>query len=118
MYQIDEETGSIKLTRGDTLKFKVKAFDEYDDPVELTENDKVVFTVKRKITDDLPVIQKTGAYVVVEHADTKDLPFGGYFYDIQVTFANNEKYTIVAPTEDAMKKPEPNFTLTAEVNFE
>ncbi len=117
MYRIDEETGNIKLTRGDTLKFKVRAFDEYDDPVELTENDEVVFTVKRKITDELPVIQKTGTYIVVEHADTKDLPFGGYFYDIQVTFANGEKYTIIAP-EEGVIKPEPNFILTAEVNFE
>ena len=92
------KNGDIKLTRGDTARLTVAP--TYDDgqPYSIEKNDTVTFTVKQNYNDKSPLIEKVvvgGNKIHIEPKDTKNLPFGKYKYDVQVTKANGDNYTII-----------------------
>ena len=84
----------MKITRGDTYKFKFQRRDTNNQPI-MTISQKMWFTVKQNYYTDNIKIQKTldngieftedGYYhITIEHDDTKDLSYGDYVCDIQV----------------------------------
>lgn len=97
------ENNEIYVTRGDsgTLEIKMEKDDgeEYD-----FSNDRVVFSVKRKPCDFNPLIQKEAVdgKVKIEPDDTKNLPFGTFFYDVVLYIGegtNTETIaTVITPT--------------------
>ena len=113
MHKIDGKT--ISLTRGDTLEvqvgIKVKISDcEYQDYTP-EPGDSVRFALKHttkkrrtdgyiEFKDDEPLIEKsipTDTLVLrLNPADTKDLGFGHYKYDIEMTFADGRVDTFIA----------------------
>lgn len=97
----------IRLTRGDTAVLHVDIIND-DTPYELQPEDDVTFTMRRTTTDPDILIQKHGNPIIIEPVDTKDLKFGNYVYDIQVTFSTGIVDTIVPPT---------SFTITEEVTW-
>lgn len=104
-YEIKDET-KIYLTRGDTMRVKVdiqKDGESYT-PVD---GDVVRFALKHAtlkqdksdFTDQDPLILKTipnGTMILeLEPSDTKNLGFGLYKYDIQITFADGTVDTFI-----------------------
>ena len=108
----------IKLTRGDSAIFEITITDSEGQPYELQSGDLVEFTVKNFAIGEQPLIQKLGRTVQLRWEDTKDLPFGNYLYDVQITFANGDRDTIIAPEQDIDGVSIPNLILTKEVNWE
>ena len=99
----------ISLTRGDSLVLGItitKGDIEYT-PVE---GDVVRFALKHVIADDEPLILKTADIstmtLIIEPNDTKDLAFGTYVYDIQLTTHDGFVDTFIGPAK---------FNLTEEV---
>ena len=116
------ENGTIVLTRGDSAEFDIDIKDNTGAPYILKDGDKVQFAV-RSIEDFAeenppknPLIVKDGINVKLINDDTKNLPFGDYVYDIQVTFANGDRDTIACPKKKCGQLI-PNFILTEEVNW-
>lgn len=92
-------SGTISLTRGDTLYARVKVQNVDDDDVELSVGDSVRFALKEDydspealLTIDIPY---DTMILRIAPEDTKDLPFGDYVYDVEITFENGDVDTII-----------------------
>lgn len=103
---------SIILTRGDTFKAQITITDKDGNPYEPQLGDTVRFAMKKNYNDpdtqvlivkDIPI---ETLILTLEPADTKDLDFGTYVYDIQLTTANGDVDTFIAKA---------SLTLTEEV---
>ena len=95
------KTGEIQLTRGDTARltaFPTVGEGEEKKPYIVQEDDVLTFTVKKNYGDNEPIIEKkiTGSTMFYfEPKDTKELAFGKYKYDVQLTLPNGENYTFI-----------------------
>ena len=101
--------GEIQLTRGDTARLTVDITDSEGRAYEVKETDMLTLAVKKNYEDDLPLIKKVIIGINIFHIapeETKRLDFGKYKYDVQLTTADGDNYTIVADKV---------FTLTKEV---
>ena len=96
------DTGVIKLTRGDTARFSVGILNEISDSAYgISDNDQLTLTVKKKVKDEDALIQKTITGATLFHIkpeDTSSLSFGKYVYDVQLTTAGGDVYTVIEPT--------------------
>ena len=91
---------TISLTRGDTARITlaVKQSDgtDYD-----FSSDTVLFTVKKNVHATESILQKTvtdGA-VYIAPADTAELAYGEYAYDVQLTTQSGDVCTIISPAK-------------------
>lgn len=91
---------AISLTRGDTARISlaVKKADgtDYDFSA-----DTVLFTVKKNVHATESILQKTvtdGA-VYIAPADTAELAYGEYAYDVQLTTQSGDVCTIISPAK-------------------
>ena len=90
----------VKLTRGDTGTLKLAVKDAQDNDYDFS-SDTVVFTVKRYLTDAEPVISKkfdSDGQIAFEADDTKNLEFGDYWYDVQITTESGDVCTVIEPS--------------------
>lgn len=90
---------TITLTRGDSFAADIGMFQPNGDPYIPTEGDKVRFAMKRSIKDkdvlilkDIPIDTMK---LVLNPEDTKELEFGSYIYDIQLTKSTGEIDTFI-----------------------
>ena len=103
-YSINGNT--ITLTRGDTLRVLIEI--EVDGEVYTPQNgDSVRFALKHKtmnsdsseFTDEEPLILKDipidTMILQLDPSDTKNLGFGKYVYDVQITFADGTVCTFI-----------------------
>lgn len=103
---------SITLTRGDTFKAQISMTDKDGNPYEPKEGDAVRFAMKKSYNDpdDKVLIVKNipidTLILTLDPEDTKELPFGQYVYDIQLTTAAGEIDTFITKA---------SLTLTEEV---
>lgn len=103
MFKIYEDN-SIELIRGDSAEFDIEVIlvvDEDTDeqePYVIEAGDVLVFTVKKSPYDSAYAIQKTGDQITLDPDDTKNLPFGLYWYDVQLTHDGDVVDTIIPPT--------------------
>jgi len=90
----------ITLTRGDTCRIKLSLKDSSGNDFVPGDGDVIRFAAKRYYTDPEPVI-----YIIVPNdtlileikpEDTKNLDFGTYVYDMQITFADGTIDTFVS----------------------
>ena len=101
---------TIFLTRGDT--FKAHLTINYPDGSVYTpkEGDSIRFALKENIEDEECLILRDipidTMLLVLYPEDTKELEFGNYVYDIQLTKANGDVDTFITASK---------FKLTAEV---
>lgn len=117
MFKIQDDF--IYLTRGDTAYITL----ELEDEEKFYVGDIVTLSVKRKLKSEteyslqksMEVTEEGNSSVIkIEPEDTKNLDYGLYFYDIQLTRASNgDIFTIVTPDEN---EPRANFKLLKEVN--
>ena len=108
MFQIINNV--ISLTRGDTANFTLKITDADGSNYDYSE-DNVLFTVKTSVYTNEIILQKTVQYgedIVIEHDDTASLPYGEYWFDVQLTNAAGDVATVITPQK---------FRLMKEVTF-
>lgn len=97
-----ESDKTIKLTRGDTAYLTVDLTNGQGIPYELKPDDILTFSVKRQPKTDVDcLIQKTITgenSFHLEPLDTKNLSFGKYKYDIQLTTSSGDVFTVIEPS--------------------
>lgn len=100
MLYIDDKT--IKLTRGDTARLAVPIINLANNGEYTMESgDILYFTVKKTAKDSDFLFQKsvTGSNSIhIRPEDTADLSFGKYKYDVQLTTATGDVYTVIEPS--------------------
>ena len=107
----------LSLIRGDTETIIISCSDINSQPLQFVNGDILYFTVKEKTTTEDKLIQKVitnfetdgTALIDIDSADTKDLRFKTYVYDIQWVRTNGVVTTIVPPSK---------FTILEEVTYE
>lgn len=103
-----EDDGTVKLTRGDTAKLNVSITDDITHEIyEIQPTDVLVMSIKKSIKDETACVTKsiTGSSTfTILPSDTHNLSFGNYFYDVQITNANNEVYTVIGPCSFVLLK--------------
>ena len=105
------EDNTIDLTRGDTCAIIVTIYDLNGDEYELQTGDVLLFTMKINCETQDIVVQKditSDSIISLTHNDTKSLAYGSYVYDVQLTTAGGDVYTVIAPAL---------FNITKEVTF-
>ena len=107
-FRIDQTTGNMYLTRGDTAQFTITPKNSDGTVYELQEGDRVEFTVKKKTSDSVAIISKAGLNVEIVPQDTCEMRYGAYKYDVQLTFADGRVDTFIGPC---------GFVITEEVTF-
>lgn len=97
-----ESNNVIRLTRGDTAKLTVPIENDLDNSsYVMDEQDTLTFTIKKSVKDNENLVQKvvTGSNNFhIKPEDTDSLPFGKYVYDVQLTTAGGDVYTVIEPT--------------------
>ncbi len=89
----------VILTRGDSADINVKITDANGDIYTLAEGDVIKFTLKKNCETSDIIIQKTlvNSIISLQPADTEDLSYGTYYFDVQLTTAGADVYTVVSP---------------------
>lgn len=102
---------NITMTRGDSLVLTVGITQPDGTAYEVQEGDVVRFAMKKRYTDAEPLITKIIPHDTMElylrPEDTKELAFGSYVYDMQLTYANGDVDTFI---------DQASLTLTKEVD--
>lgn len=93
---------TIQLTRGDTARLSVSILNDLTNSEYIIgEKDTLRLTVKKSVNDVTPVFQKVvkgSNKFYIEPSDTKDISFGRYLYDVELTTASEDVYTVIVPT--------------------
>lgn len=94
---------TISLTRGDTCIVQIVVKDDKDADYVPTAGDNIRFACKKTYNDDEVLIMKdipTDTLILkIDPEDTKDLVFGDYVYDIQLTKANGDVDTFITTSK-------------------
>ena len=98
-----DKDNTIHLTRGDTARFSIGQIKNTITNTNYTPtaDDTVTMTIKKTTLDAAPCVQiivPGGEVLHIKPEDTKAMAFGKYVYDIQITMADGDVYTIVPPT--------------------
>ena len=97
------DDNKVELTRGDTARLSVTVTNDIDDTEYNIQNDDVLtLSIKKKVKDDEALVSKTITGHNVFHIEPKDtsyLPFGTYKYDVQLTTADGDVYTVITPSD-------------------
>ena len=100
---------TISLTRGDTLFLTIKLTKD-GKPYTPQDGDKIRFALKKKYTDDEVLILKQipidSMTLRIDPEDTKNLNFGTYVYDVELTTKDGFVDTFITPS---------SFKITEEV---
>ncbi|MCD8097010.1 MAG: hypothetical protein LUE31_03035 [Lachnospiraceae bacterium] len=90
---------TISMTRGDTMKVYVAITDTNGSDYVPDDGDVLRFAAKKDYADDEPLILKDipidSLLLTLEPADTKELDYGSYVYDIELTTSEGEVSTVV-----------------------
>ena len=83
----------IEATKGDTIKMPFVVVDNNKAIYQVQSGDIINFGMKQNYSDAECLIEKTidneTLTLVLEHDDTKNLDVGAYYYDIQITKAED-----------------------------
>ena len=105
-----DKDNTIHLTRGDTARFSIGQIVNTITNTNYTPTaeDTVTMTIKKTVLQADPFVQiivPGGEVLHIKPEDTKAMAFGKYVYDIQITMADGDVYTIVPPaTFDLLKE--------------
>lgn len=98
---------TITMTRGDTLSVTVGIY-QGDAEYQVQDDDVVRFAMKKSYYDSEPIILKTldndTLQLQLDPEDTKDLEYGQYVYDIEITMADGTVDTFIAEAKLILAK--------------
>lgn len=101
MLQIDSD-GVIHLTRGDSAWFAVTIGNDISgEEYVIDPTDTLTLTIKRRAKDSEALVEKviTGSNIFhIEPEDTEGARFSNYIYDVQLTTAAGDIFTVISPT--------------------
>ena len=97
-----DKDNTIHLTRGDTARFSIGQIVNTITNTNYTPTaeDTVTMTIKKTVLQADPFVQiivPGGEVLHIKPEDTKAMAFGKYVYDIQITMADGDVYTIIPP---------------------
>lgn len=107
---IVDKDNTIHLTRGDTARFSIGRIVNTVTNTDYTPTaeDTVTMTIKKTVLQADPFVQLIvpgGEVLHIKPEDTKAMAFGKYVYDVQLTTADGDVYTIIPPaTFDLLKE--------------
>ena len=107
----------ISITRGDSAQIMLTIRDRVTGrPFVPGPDDRLTFTVKRELSDEIPLVVKTldngimrreqDCLLVLAPEDTAQIPFGTYRYDVELVLASGYTDTVI---------PHSPFIVTGEV---
>ncbi len=104
--------GQIKITRGDTAALKVALKMANGDAYQMQTGDTLTLTLRRQ-PHDAVLFEKVSStdVIAIDPADTKDLDAGFYCFDIQLTTAGGDIFTVVGLTSSTVG----NFQIYPEI---
>lgn len=91
---------AVILTRGDSADLEVNIYDINGSKYELQTGDVLVFTMKINCMSDVILIQKdisSDSTIHLAPEDTNLLSYGDYVFDVQLTTAGGDVYTVIPP---------------------
>ena len=99
----------ISITRGDSAQIMLTIRDRVTGrPFVPGPDDRLTFTVKRELSDDIPLVVKTldngivrreqDCLLVLAPEDTAQIPFGTYRYDVELVLASGYTDTVIPPS--------------------
>lgn len=99
----------IKMTRGDTATFKISIdYLNTGEPYEPDDSDIIRFTVKKYLSDRNSLISKDIStdtmLLTINTEETSQLPFGRYYYDIQLIKADGKVDTFLSDILELSKE--------------
>lgn len=94
MFKIDN-VGKMTLTRGDTAEFNIELCNEDGTPYEPSENDVVLFSIKKNLNSENSLIEKTGLLIRIDSQDTQRMEIATYYYDVKILFADASVQTVI-----------------------
>lgn len=90
---------TINMTRGDTLRVTISMEDEQGQEYTPVEGDVIRFAMKNNYMATDVLIEKEIPHdtmqLELQPSDTKNLAFGSYVYDIEITFADGVVDTFI-----------------------
>lgn len=93
------DDNTIRLTRGDDCELEIVIQNSITHSIfNISAGDILTFTAKKNLRSTSPSFQKnvTGTnYIPITSSDTKDLSFGLYYYDVQLTTSDGSIYTVL-----------------------
>ena len=100
---IVDKDNTIQLTRGDTARYSIGQIVKTITNTNYTPtaDDTVTMTIKKTALQADPFVQLIvpgGEVFHIKPEDTKEMAFGKYVYDVQLTTADGDVYTIIPPT--------------------
>lgn len=100
MLNILDDNG-IELTRGDTARLSVTVTNDDGEEYAIQPSDTLTLSIKKTVHDAEALVEKTifGNNVFhIEPNDTSKMAFGNYKYDVQLTTAEGDVYTVIPPS--------------------
>lgn len=96
-YSVKKNT--IYLTRGDTFRATIALKDAEGEIYTPAPDETIRFAMKKDYSDPEPLLLITVPVdtleLIILPADTKELPFGNYVWDMQITRANGDIDTFI-----------------------
>lgn len=90
---------TITMTRGDTLVVEVGILNPDGTPYVPEQSDVVRFALKKDYSDETPILRKvldnSDLKLTIQPSDTKELDFGNYVYDVELTKADGSVDTFI-----------------------
>ena len=94
MFQINN-IGKMFLTRGDTAEFNIELYNEDGTIFVPSVDDVVLFSLKKNLNDENPLLEKTGLIIHIDSEDTRDFAIATYYYDVKVLFGDGSVQTVI-----------------------
>ena len=96
-YSVKKTT--ITLTRGDTFHANIIMHDSDGEPYYPVEGETIRFAMKKDYSDPEPLllidVPIETMELIITSEDTKELPFGNYVWDMQITRLNGDIDTFI-----------------------
>jgi len=96
-YSVKKTT--INLTRGDTFHANIVMHDSEGNPYYPVEGETIRFAMKKDYSDAEPLlvidVPIETMELIISSEDTKNLPFGSYVWDMQITRVNGDIDTFI-----------------------
>ncbi len=97
-YMLSTNSNEIRITKGDTMSVEVELKNLDGSLYEMKEGDKIVFSVKQRLSDKYEVLLEKAGLPFEFSAEDTNLPTGKYYYDVVLTSRAGDRVTVIEPS--------------------